>query len=196
MRTAHAALFIIGAVIVFTAAAWAAALQIQTTSPTSPTQQSIPPHDTQEKDTEAPPNPSQPPITLTLQISPQTAGPTASINAVLTLTNTGTTAVNIEYFIGQLFEIIIKNTEGVTVYRLSATTPYRYMMSRPLQLTLNPGETYQQNISLKLVDTAGQPLPPGTYTATAYLTAAVEHHPPPEGKAAAKSNTVQIIITQ
>lgn len=193
MRTAHATLFIIGAVIVFTAVAWAAALQIQTTYPITQIQQSIPTH---EKNTEAPANPSQPPITLTLQISPQTAGPGASINAALTLTNTGTTAINIEYFISQLFEIIIKNTEGVTVYRLSATTPYRYMMSRPLQLTLNPGETYQQTISLKLVDANGQPLPPGTYTATAYLTAGVEHHPPAEDKAAAKSNTVQITITQ
>lgn len=194
MGTYNTAIFFIGAALVVAAIAWATALQGINTPPTVAT---LP---YEKESTTTPQNPSQQaqtPISLTLEISPTTAPQGASVNAVLTLTNTGTTAINIEYFIGQLFEIIVKDEEGSTVYRLSDTTPHRYMMSRPLQLILNTGETYRQQVKLRLVNTHGQPLPPGTYTATAYLTAGVEHHPPAEGyeaKAAAKSNPVQIII--
>lgn len=137
-------------------------------------------------------------LALTLDIPTQTVAPGAEIVATVRLTNTGTTALTIEYFIGQLFEIIIKNAEGETVYRYSETNPYRYMASRPLQLVLNPGETHQQQIKIKLVDSSEQPLPPGRYTASAYLTAGIEGYAPPEPyevKAAAKSNTVEIVIT-
>ncbi|MEM4415947.1 MAG: BsuPI-related putative proteinase inhibitor [Candidatus Caldarchaeum sp.] len=138
-------------------------------------------------------------LSLVLDIPVRTSRPGAEIVVTVTLANTGSTTLNIEYFIGQLYDIIIKNSEGRIVYRSSETTPYRHMLSRPLQLTLSPGETSKQEITVKLADASGNPLPPGKYTATAYLLGGVEKYTPPEKyglKASAKSNTVEINIVE
>lgn len=136
-------------------------------------------------------------ISLTLEIDRVRLAAGAEFTATVTLTNRGTEEVRIEYFIGQLFEVVVTSAEGRVVYRYSATTPYGYVMSRPLQLVLGPGESYRQVLRLRAVDESGNPLPPGTYTVTAYLTGAVEGRAPSEvgwPKAFARSNSVGITV--
>lgn len=139
------------------------------------------------------------PLSLFIDIPVQTISSGAEIKVKVTLANTGSTQLNIEYFLGQLYDIIIKDSGGRIVYRSSETTSYRYMLSRPLQLTLSPGETSKQEITVKLADASGTPLPPGKYTVTAYLLGGVEKYTPPEKyglKASAKSNTVEIDVVE
>lgn len=172
-------------------------LQNQTTaneasSPTSQPSSNVAASNTSEQTT------ANTPITLTLEIPVRTMRTGEEMTATITLTNTRISPITIEYFIGQLYDIIIKDAEGRIVYRYSETTPYRYMMSKPLQLTLQPGETHTEQLTIKPVNTAGQPLPPGQYKATAYLTAAIEGYKPSENyglKASANSNTVELTLT-
>jgi len=95
--------------------------------------------------------------------------------------NTGPEEVLLEYFIGQLFEVIIRDEAGTPVYLHSDTGFYKHLMAAPLHLRLAPGETHAENIEIKMVYSRGgekgSPLPTGTYTLTVYLTAAVQGHP-------------------
>ncbi len=95
--------------------------------------------------------------------------------------NTGPEEVLLEYFIGQLFEVIIRDEAGTPVYVHSDTGFQKYILAAPLHLRLAPSETHSQTIEVKLVYSRGvekgKLLPPGTYTLTVYLTAAVEGHP-------------------
>jgi len=54
-------------------------------------------------------------------------------------------------------------------------------MMAPLHLKLAPGESHIKTMEIPLVYTRGaekgKPLPPGNYTLTVYLTAAVQGHP-------------------
>jgi hypothetical protein len=108
-----------------------------------------------------------------------TAGSTIHLKA--TVGNAGTEGVLLEYFAGQLFEVVIRDESGTIVYVHSDRGFQRYLMIAPLHLRLAPGESHTETMEVPLVYTRGaekgQPLPPGNYTLTVYLTAAVQGHP-------------------
>jgi hypothetical protein len=94
--------------------------------------------------------------------------------------NARTEEVLLEYFIGQLFEVIIRDESGRAVYVHSDRGFQRYLMMVPLHLRLAPGESHIETMEIPLVYSRGaekgQPLPPGNYTLTVYLTAVVQGH--------------------
>jgi hypothetical protein len=98
-----------------------------------------------------------------------------------TVMNTGTEEVLLEYFAGQLFEVMIRDESGTIVYVHSDRGFQRYLMMAPLHLRLVPGGSHTETIEIPLVYTRGaekdNPLPPRNYTLTVYLTAAVQGHP-------------------
>jgi hypothetical protein len=105
----------------------------------------------------------------------------STIHLKATVRNAGTEEVLLEYFAGQLFEVVIKDGSGKIVYVHSDRGFQRYLMIAPLHLRLAPGESHTETMEVPLVYTRGaekgQPLPPGNYTLTVYLTAAVQGHP-------------------
>jgi hypothetical protein len=98
-----------------------------------------------------------------------------------TVMNTGTEEVLLEYFAGQLFEVMIRDESGTIVYVHSDRGFQRYLMMAPLHLRLVPAGSHTETIEIPLVYTRGaekdNPLPPRNYTLTVYLTAAVQGHP-------------------
>jgi hypothetical protein len=107
--------------------------------------------------------------------------PGSTIRLKATVRNTGTEEVLLEYFAGQLFEGVIRDESGTIVYVHSDRGFQRYLMIAPLHLRLAPGESHTETMEVPLVYSRGaekgQPLPPGNYTLTVYLTAAVQGHP-------------------
>jgi hypothetical protein len=106
--------------------------------------------------------------------------PGSTIHLKATVRNAGTEEVLLEYFAGQLFEVVIRDESGTIVYVHSDRGFQRYLMIAPLHLRLAPGESHTETMEIPLVYTRGaekgQPLPPGNYTLTVYLTAAVQGH--------------------
>jgi hypothetical protein len=78
-------------------------------------------------------------------------------------------------------EVIIRDKSGTIVYVHSDRGFQKYFMIAPLHLRLAPGESHTETMEVPLVYSRGaekgQPLPPGNYTLTVYLTAAVRGHP-------------------
>jgi hypothetical protein len=119
---------------------------------------------------------------LVLNISVDGVGfaPGSTVHLKATVRNAGTEEVLLEYFAGQLFEVVIRDESGTIVYVHSDRGFQRYLMMAPLHLRLAPGESHTETMEIPLVytrgDEKGQPLPPGNYTLTVYLTAAVQGH--------------------
>jgi hypothetical protein len=107
--------------------------------------------------------------------------PGSTMHLKATIRNTGTEEVLLEYFAGQLFEVVIRDESGKIVYAYSDRGFQRYLMIAPLHLRLAPGESHTETMEIPLVYSRGaekgKPLPPGNYTLTVYLTAAVQGHP-------------------
>ena len=107
--------------------------------------------------------------------------PGSTMHLKATIRNTGTEEVLLEYFAGQLFEVVIRDETGTIVYVHSDRGFQRYLMIAPLHLRLTPGESHTETMEIPLVFTRGaekgKPLPPGNYTLTVYLTAVVHGHP-------------------
>ena len=107
--------------------------------------------------------------------------PGSAIRLKATIGNTGTEEVLLEYFSGQLFEVMIRDESGTVVYVHSDRGFQRYLTIAPLHLGLAPGESHTETMEIPLVYTRGaekgKPLPPGNYTLTVYLKAAVQGHP-------------------
>jgi hypothetical protein len=107
--------------------------------------------------------------------------PGSTIRLKATVGNTGTEEILLEYFAGQLFEVMIRDESGTIVYVHSDGGFQRYLMIAPLHLRLTPGESHTETMEIPLVYTRGaekgKPLLPGNYTLTVYLTAAVHGHP-------------------
>jgi hypothetical protein len=103
--------------------------------------------------------------------------PGSTVHLKATIRNAGSEEVLLEYFAGQLFEVVIRDESGRAVYVHSD----RGFQIAPLHLRLAPGENHTETMEIPLVYTRGaekgQPLPPGNYTLTVYLTAAVQGHP-------------------
>jgi hypothetical protein len=120
---------------------------------------------------------------LVLNISVDSAkfAPGSTIHLKTTFGNAGTEEVLLEYFAGQLFEVMIRDESGKIVYVHSDRGFQRYLMIAPLHLRLAPEESHTETMEVPLVYTRGaergKPLPPGNYTLTVYLTAAVQGHP-------------------
>ena len=106
--------------------------------------------------------------------------PGSAIRLKATIGNTGTEEVLLEYFISQLFEVIIRDESGTLVYVHSDRGFQRYLAIAPLHLGLAPEESHTETVEVPLVYSRGaekgKPLPPGNYTPTVYLIA-TEHHP-------------------
>jgi len=104
--------------------------------------------------------------------------PGSTMHLKATIRNTGTEEVLLEYFAGQLFEVIMRDESGKIVYVHSKRGFQRYLMIAPLHLRLAPGEDHTETMEIPLVYSRGaekgNPLPPGNYTLTVYLTAAVQ----------------------
>jgi hypothetical protein len=107
--------------------------------------------------------------------------PGSTIHLKATIMNAGTEEVLLEYFAGQLFEVVIRDETGTIVYVHSDRGFQRYLMIAPLHLRLTPGESHTETMEISLVYSRGaekgQPLPPENYTLTVYLTAAVQGRP-------------------
>jgi len=107
--------------------------------------------------------------------------PGSTIRLKATIGNAGTEEVLLEYFAGQLFEVMMRDESGRDVYVHSDRGFQRYLVIAPLHLRLASGESHTETVEVPLVYTRGaekdQPLPPGNYTLTVYLTAAVQGHP-------------------
>jgi len=105
----------------------------------------------------------------------------SAIHLKATVKNAGTEEVLLEYFAGQLFEVIMRDESGTIVYVHSDRRFQRYLMTAPLHLRLAPGESHTETMEVPLVYSRGAEkdklLPPGNYTLTVYLTAAVQGHP-------------------
>jgi hypothetical protein len=87
--------------------------------------------------------------------------------------NAGTEGVLLEYFAGQLFEVVIRDETGTIVYVHSDRGFQRYLMIAPLHLRLAPGESHTETMEVPLVYTRGaekgQPLPRGTGCSRCWL---------------------------
>ena len=120
-------------------------------------------------------------LVLNLSVDGVEFPPDSTVHLKTTVRNTGTEKVLLEYFTGQLFEVTIRDESGRTVYLHSDREFQRYLMAAPTHLRLTPGESRTETMEIPLVYTRGaekdKPLPPGTYTLTVYLTAAVQGHP-------------------
>ena len=107
--------------------------------------------------------------------------PGSTIHLKATIRNTGTEEVLLEYFAGQLFEVIIRDGSGSIVYVHSDRGFQRYLMIAPPHLRFAPGESHTEIMDIPLVYSRGakkdNPLPAGNYTLTVYLTAGVQGHP-------------------
>ena len=120
---------------------------------------------------------------LVLNISMDSAefAPGSTIHLKATVGNAGTEEVLLEYFVGQLFEVMIRDESGTIVYVHSDRGFQRYLMIAPLHLRLAPGESRTETMEIPLIYSRGAEkdklLPPGNYTLTVYLTAAVQGHP-------------------
>ena len=103
--------------------------------------------------------------------------PDSTMHLKATVMNAGTEGVLLEYFAGQLFEVMIRDESGKIVYVHSDRGFRRYLLIAPLHLRLAPGENHTETMEIPLVYSRGaekgKPLPPGNYTLTVYLTAAV-----------------------
>jgi hypothetical protein len=120
-------------------------------------------------------------LVLNISVDGAEFPPDSTLHLKATVMNAGTEEVLLEYFADQLFEVVIRDETGTIVYVHSDRGFQRYLMIAPLHLRLAPGESHTETMEIPLVYTRGaekgQPLPPGNYTLTVYLTAAVQGHP-------------------
>jgi hypothetical protein len=120
-------------------------------------------------------------LVLNISVDGVEFAPGSTMHLKATVMNAGTEEVLLEYFTGQLFEVVIRDESGKIVYVHSDRGFQRYLMMAPLHLRLAPGESHTETVKVPLVYTRGaekgKPLPPGNYTLTVYLTAAVQGHP-------------------
>jgi hypothetical protein len=79
----------------------------------------------------------------------------STIHLKATIRNTGTEGVLLEYFAGQLFEVMIRDESGTIVYVHSDRGFQRYLMIAPLHLRLAPGESHTETMEIPLVYTRG-----------------------------------------
>jgi hypothetical protein len=82
---------------------------------------------------------------LVLNISVDSAefAPGSTMHLKATVRNTETEEVLLEYFTGQLFEVVIRDESGTIVYVHSDRGFQRYLMMAPLHLRLVPGEPHR-----------------------------------------------------
>jgi hypothetical protein len=120
-------------------------------------------------------------LVLNISLDGVEFAPGSTMHLKATVMNARTEEVLLEYFAGQLFEVVIRDESGTIVYVHSDRGSQRYLMIAPLHLRLAPGEGHTETVEVPLVYSRGaekgQPLPPGNYTLTVYLTAAVQGHP-------------------
>jgi hypothetical protein len=81
--------------------------------------------------------------------------PGSTIHLKATIRNAGTEEVLLEYFAGQLFEVMIRDESGKIVYVHSDRGFQRYLMIAPLHLRLAPGESHTETMEIPLVYTRG-----------------------------------------
>jgi hypothetical protein len=120
-------------------------------------------------------------LVLDLSVDSAEFPPGSTLHLKATVRNAGTEEVLLEYFAGQLLEVMIRDESGRAVYVHSESGFQRYLMIAPLHLRLAPGESHTETVEVPLVYTRGaekgKPLPAGNYTLTVYLTATVQGHP-------------------
>jgi hypothetical protein len=123
-------------------------------------------------------------MVLNISVDGVEFAPGSTMHLKATVMNAGTEGVLLEYFAGQLFKVMIRDEPGKIVYVHSDRGFQRYLMMAPLHLRLVPGENHTETMEILLVPLVyirgaekGKPLPPGNYTLTVYLTAAVQGHP-------------------
>jgi hypothetical protein len=104
--------------------------------------------------------------------------PGSIIHLKATVGNAGTEEVLLEHFAGQLFEVVIRDETGTIVYVHSDRGFQRYFMTAQLHLRLAPGDSHAETMKIPLAYSRGaekgQPLHPGNYTLTVYLTTAAQ----------------------
>jgi len=86
------------------------------------------------------------------------------------VTNTGEEPVELAFSTGQRFDFLIER-DGEPVWHWAYGKQFIQVVT---QLTLEPGQSLTYEVVWPQVDNAGRAVPPGSYRATALLTAATE----------------------
>jgi ribulose 1,5-bisphosphate carboxylase large subunit-like protein len=123
-------------------------------------------------------------MVLNISVDGVEFAPGSTMHLKATVMNAGTEGVLLEYFAGQLFKVMIRDESGKIVYVHSDRGYHKISLEAPLHLRLVLGENHTETMEILLVPLVyirgaekGKPLPPGNYTLTVYLTAAVQGHP-------------------
>jgi hypothetical protein len=94
-------------------------------------------------------------LVLNISVDGVEFAPSSTMHLKATIKNTGTEEVLLEYFAGQLFEIVIRDETGTIVYVHSDRGSQRYLMIAPLHFRLAPGESHTETMEIPLVYTRG-----------------------------------------
>jgi hypothetical protein len=94
-------------------------------------------------------------LVLNISVDGVEFAPGSTMHLKATIKNTGTEEVLLEYFAGQLFEVMIRDESGTAVYVHSDRGFQRYLMMAPLHLRLAPGESHTETMEIPLVYTRG-----------------------------------------
>jgi hypothetical protein len=94
-------------------------------------------------------------LVLNISVDGVEFAPGSTIHLKATVGNAGTEEVLLEYFAGQLFEVVIRDETGTIVYVHSDGGFQRYLMIAPLHLRLTPGESHTETMEIPLVYTKG-----------------------------------------
>jgi hypothetical protein len=120
-------------------------------------------------------------LVLNISVDGVEFAPDSTMHLKATVTNAGMEEVLLEYFTGQLFEVVIRGKSGTIVYVHTDRGFQRYLMIAPPHLRLAPGGSHTETMEVPLVYSRGaekgKPLPAGNYTLTVYLTAGMQGHP-------------------
>ena len=109
-----------------------------------------------------------PGLTLTLSSRAASYAPGERATFTLVARNAGTTPVSLTFSSAQRFDLVILEASGREIWRWSQGKVFAQVMGTQ---TLAPGETISFDAQWDQRDAAGKAVPPGNYTARAWLTA-------------------------
>jgi len=106
-------------------------------------------------------------LVFTLQTDKPTYGPSDMVELTFTVANTGSSDAKFEFANSQLYDFIIKDTQGTEVARWSLGRAF-LPLTEPL--TLAAGAKFEYKTRWRQLDQNDEPVPPGRYEITAIQT--------------------------
>jgi hypothetical protein len=125
--------------------------------------------------------PAEPAPQVDVTVDDRLYRPGQPVHFTIRVTNPGAEPLLLEFPTGQQFDINVDDGD-VIIWRWSAGRMFAQAFS---EATLQPGESIEMIAAWDQSDTAGEPVPPGTYTARAFITAT------PSGTPAVINITIQ-----